>query len=271
MGYTASRCSWRYFRSDVSQLQRRLFRRPLLVWISHTYRTGKTLCLRIWIKQICTPLISMVRVYHWLDSADEQNHWLKFLLGCFRNELGLPRPVESLAIFSVTVRLSVVESNIFETHNAVCWEVSSHRFSFSTGGERCSGEMSHGAVLAWARGNASMCSCSSYPSDAFCLGLCGAGKCFILTTMFQDFLCGLLILNSGWVFLWGVKSGMLYINIFVTSLSQELLLKLSLCHCLFWIVFFITCYMYMAKFQHYKCVCNRLYQFPSIKASVFTK
>ena len=52
-------------------------------------------------------------------------------------------------------------------------------------------------VTRWSGGGAtwSTCSCLSYPTDAVCLGFCGAAGCFSLTPMFQSSFSG-VFLNS---------------------------------------------------------------------------
>lgn len=61
------------------------------VWTHQDIGLVKLILLRIRIRQICTPPSSLVRVSPQFGSANEQSHWLEFLLEYFRHELSLPR------------------------------------------------------------------------------------------------------------------------------------------------------------------------------------
>lgn len=45
---------------------------------------GSSIDKALHLKQTCTLPISLVRVCHWLDSADEWSHWLGLLFECYR-------------------------------------------------------------------------------------------------------------------------------------------------------------------------------------------
>lgn len=176
---------------------------------------GKTPHLRIWIRQVYTQPSSLVRVYPWFYSADEQSHWLGLLLGCWRYELCLPRskcwllwapppspsqsdsqglsPTEYPAITLMQDHRSgshkatpVLEEWLFPLAPLFPLE------ELEAQGRLLFMMLHHpggGTVL-------STYSCFSSPSKAICLGLWGAGGCFSLTPMFYDSLCGASFLNT---------------------------------------------------------------------------
>lgn len=157
---------------------------------------GKTPCLRIWTRQICTPLSSLVRVYHWFVSADKLSFWFALLLGhhsinlvfpnlcahcCKPSPLLLHSQILSSWVPQIPLQSSWDEIKVGRGyHKATDNEavlVLPSGFSFPSVGSRCWIKTSSCDAGCWSERRAmpSTRNCFTYTFNAVCLGLCGMG------------------------------------------------------------------------------------------------